>query len=187
MTHHCLKVNPSVSLFFILLCLSVLSVFLPHAMVFADELRKGRFFFGGDLGAAQMDLQRGNIKYDGTWLYGALRAEYALSNQLLLGVEGAGWTDQENMSSSISEDVLAFMMTTRVYPLPESGVYVKGGWGYVRHRYWETPAPDDASGTGYLVGLGYDLGLGSLVMSYSHGDLDQETYKALSFSVAFTF
>jgi len=107
-------------------------------MMFADELRHGRFFFGGDLGAAQMDLQRGDVKYNSTWLYGALRAEYALSDQLLLGMEGAGWTDQKDVDSSISEDVLAFMMTARVYPLLESGAFVKAGWGYVKHRYWES-------------------------------------------------
>jgi len=156
-------------------------------MMFADELRHGRFFFGGDLGAAQMDLQRGDIKYNSTWLYGALRAEYALSDQLLLGAEGSGWTDQKDVDSSISEDVLAFMMTARVYPLLESGAFVKAGWGYVKHRYWESSASSDSSGTGYLVGLGYDLYLGSLLMSYSRGDLDQETYKALTFSVGFTF
>lgn len=171
----------------VLLCLSWLSIFLPPTMVFADEFQHGRFFVGGDLGAAQMELQRGDIKYDGTWLYGALRAEYTLSHQLLLGVEGAGWTDQKDVDSAISEDVLTFMMTARAYPLLESGAFVKAGWGYAKHRYWESSASSDASGTVYLVGLGYQLGLGSLFMSYSRGDLDQETYKALTFSVGFTF
>jgi hypothetical protein len=187
MINYWLKINLSIILFFILLCQSRSSIFLSPTKVFADEFRQGRFFFGGDLGAAQTDLQRGDIEYDGTWLYGALRAEYALSEQLLLGVEGAGWTDQKNMNSSISEDVLTFMITARVYPLLESGVFVKTGWGYVKHRYWESSASSDASGTGYLVGLGYELDLGPLIMSYSRGDLDQETYEALTFSVGFTF
>ena len=48
-------------------------------------------------------------------------------------------------------------------------------------------ASNDASGTGYLVGLGYDVYIASMSMSYSSGDLDQETYKAFTFSLGFTF
>lgn len=136
---------------------------------------------------AQMYLERGDIKYDDTWFYGALRTEYGLSEQTLLGLEGAGWTDQEDVDSPISEDVLAFMITTRVYPMPLSGTFVKAGWGYVKHRYWESSASSDATGTGYLIGLGYEIGSGSLLISYSSGDLDQETYKAITISAGFTF
>jgi len=156
-------------------------------MVFADELRHSRFFFGRDLGVAQMDLERGDIEYDGAWLYGALRAEYGLSDQTLLGLEGAGWTDQEDVNSPISEDVLAFMITTRVYPMPVSGTFVKAGWGYVKHRYWESSASSDATGTGYLIGLGYEIVSGSLIISYSSGDLDQEIYSAITISAGFTY
>ncbi|WP_455222863.1 hypothetical protein [Kaarinaea lacus] len=100
-------------------------------------------------------------------------------------MEGAGWTDQNN--SSIFEDVTTFMMTARVYPLQESGVFVKAGWGYAIHRYWESSAPGDASGVGYLVGLGYDVFITSLSISYSYFDLDQESYKALTLSLGLTF
>ena len=159
------------------------SLILSPAIVLADESRQGKFYFGGDLGSARMELHRDDIKDSGTWLYGALRAEYALPHQLLLGVEGAGWTDQINSKSPISGDVLTFMMTARIYPLQDSSAFVKAGWGYAKHRYWESPAPNDASGTGYIVGLG----IGSLSMLYSSGDLDQETYKAFTISLGFTF
>jgi len=82
------------------------------------------FYFVGDLGGANMDLQRGDTRYSGTWLYDALRAEYALFPQLLLGVEGLGWTDQVTASSSISEDVTAIMMTARADPLQNSDAFV---------------------------------------------------------------
>jgi len=171
----------------VLPCLLGFSIFLSPTIVFADESRQREFYFGGDLGVANMDLQRGNTKYSGTWLYGALRAEYALFPQLLLGVEGAGWTDQITSSSSISEDVMTFMMTARVYPSQNYDAFVKAGWGYAKHRYWDSSASSDASGAGYLVGLGYDFYIASMSISYNSGDLDKEAYKALTFSLGFTF
>ncbi len=172
----------------VLSCLLVFFIILLPAIVFADESRQRGFYFGGDLGTANMELQRGDTKYSGTWLYGALRAEYALLPQLLLGLEGAGWTDQITSSSSISEDVTTFMMTARVYPLQNYNAFIKAGWGYAIHRYWESSASSDASGSGYLVGLGYDIHRDvPLSILYNSGDLDQETYKALTISLGFTF
>ena len=180
----------------------VTSIFLPNALssffvslfllsstvVFADESRQRDFYFGGDLGTANMELQRSNTKYSGTWLYGALRAEYALSPKLHLGIEGAGWTDQVTSSSSITEDVTTFMMTAKAYPLQSYNAFIKAGWGYARHRYWESSESSDASGAGYLVGLGYDIYTGvPISISYSSGDLDQETYQAFTISFGFTF
>ncbi len=146
----------------------------------------GDFYFGGDLGLAKVELHRDNTQDNGTWLYGALRAEYALRDQLLLGVEGSGWTNQDSISSPISEDVMAFMITAKIYPL-QSGIFVKAGSGYVKHRYWESPSPEDTSGTGYIVGLGMDYEIFTLSMLYSNGDLNQETYKAYTISLGFTF
>lgn len=160
---------------------------LLPSVVFADDIQQRRFYFGGDLGIAYMDLQRGDTNYSDTWLYGALRAEYALFPHLLLGVEGSGWTDQVISSSSISEDVVAFMLTARAYPFQRSDIFIKAGWGYAKHRYWESSESRDASGNGYLIGLGYDIDIASLSISYSSGDLEQETYKALTFSLGFTF
>lgn len=161
--------------------------FLSPAMVFAARFQQGKFYFGGDLGAAWVELHKGDVKDSGNWLYGALRFEYALPHQLLLGVEGSGWTDQINANSPISEDVLTFMMTARTYPLQDSGAFVKAGWGYATHRYWKSSVLNDASGTGYLVGLGYDGYMGSLSILYSSGDLDQESYKTVTLSLGFTF
>ena len=172
----------------VLSCLLVLLIILSPAIVSADESPQRGFYFGGDLGTANMEIQRGDTKYSGTWLYGALRAEYALFPQMLLGIEGAGWTDQITSSSSISEDVTTFMMTARVYPLQNSNAFLKAGWGYAVHRYWESSVSSDASGSGYLIGLGYDIYRNvPLSISYSSGDLDQETYKALTISLGFTF
>jgi len=170
-----------------LLYLVGFAVFLSPAMVFADGARQGKFYFGGDLGSARMELHRGSIKNSGTWLYGALRAEYALHNQLLLGVEGAGWTDQIDIYSSISEDVLTFMMTAKIYPLQDSRAFARASWGYAKHRYWDSSTLNDASGTGYLVGLGYDIYIASLSILFSSGDLGRETYNATTFALGFTF
>ena len=134
-----------------------------------------------------MDLQRGDTNYSDTWLYGALRVEYALHSLLRLGVEEAGWTDQIISSSSISEDVITFMMTAKTYPFQNPNTFVKAGWGYAKHRYWESAESSDASGTAYLIGLGYDVYGAPLSISYSSGNLDRETYKALTFSLGFTF
>jgi hypothetical protein len=85
---------------YVLSCLLGLSMIQVTDMAAADDSRQGRFCFGGDLGAARMSLQRDGSEYSGMWLYGALRAEYALQQQLLPGLEGAGWTDQADVDSS---------------------------------------------------------------------------------------
>ena len=171
-----------------LACLLGVSIILSSTIVLSDESRQRRFFFGGDLGVAYMDITRGDKNYSDTWLYGALRAEYALCPRLLLGTEGAGWTDQVTASSSIAEDVIAVMVTARAYPMQNSDAFVKAGWGQARHRYRESSVHSDASGPAYLVALGYDIHpRASFSISYSSGDLDQETYKAVTVSAGFTF
>ncbi len=162
-------------------------ILLSSTTVFADESRQRRFYFGADLGMAYMDLKRSDTNYSDTWLYGALRVEYALSSQLRLGVEGAGWTDQITSRSSISEDVTTLMMTARTYPFQNPNIFVRAGWGYAKHRYWESSESSDASGTAYLIGLGYDVYGAPLSISYSSGNLERETYNALTLSLGYTF
>jgi hypothetical protein len=172
-------------------CLLPVILFMSPVAVTADESRQDRFFIGGDLGWAMVDIQRGDNKYSETWLYGALRAEYALRHDFLLGIEGSGWTDQDKANDPIAEDVLAFMVTARMYPLQAYGVFVKTGWGYAKHRYWDASTEGDTSGTGYLLAVGYDIYTGplssSLSLSYSSGDLDKGNYRALTFSVGFSY
>ena len=170
-----------------LACLSGIAMILSPSIVLSEESRQRMFHFGGDLGAAYMDFERGDTRYSDTWLFGALRAEYAINPRLLLGAEGAGWTNQATASSSISEDVISLMVIARVYPLQNADVFVKAGWGQARHRYWESSANSDASGPAYLVALGYDVHRATYSISYSSGDLDQETYKAVTVSAGFTF
>jgi|GEM_PF-3023574 len=169
-----------------LLVLGVSMVLAP-AFVLSDEPQQRRFYFGGDLGAAYMDIERGGTSYSDTWLFGALRAEYAFYPRLLAGIEGMGWTDQVTASSSISEDVLSLMVTVRAYPMQNSDVFIRAGLGPARHRYWESSTTSDASGSAYLLALGYDVNRASFSVSYSSGDLDQETYKAVTVSAGFTF
>ena len=69
------------------------------------------------------------------------------------------------------------MMIARAYSLLNSDAYIKTGWGYAKHRYWESSVISDASGISYLAGLGYDFDGVSLSVSYSIGDLDQESEK----------
>jgi hypothetical protein len=47
-------------------------------MAAADDSRQGRFYFGGDPGAVRMNPQSDGLEYSYMWLFGALRAEYAL-------------------------------------------------------------------------------------------------------------
>lgn len=170
-----------------LACLLWIILILLPIIVLSDESRQRRFYFGGDLGVAYMDIESGATNYSETWLFGALRAEYALHPRLLLGAEGMGWTDQVTLRSSISEDVTSFMVTARVYPVQNSEAFVKAGWGHAWHRYWESSENSDTSGAAYLLALGYGVNKASFSISYSSGDLDQERYKAVTVSAGFTF
>lgn len=187
MIKHYLKINFSASSFLILSCLLVVQVFLPNSVVLADSFRQGKVFIGADLGAAQISRQSGDSQRDDGWLYGSLWTEYGLTDQVFLGVEGMGWTDQETSNDPIAEDVMAFMVTAKVYPLLMPGFYVKAGWGYAKHRYWDGTSGNDTSGNADLVGLGFLLDTSFLQVSYSRGDLGQGNYKALTLSVSFPF
>ena len=47
----------------VLLCLLMLSVILSSTIVFAYETWQREFYFGGDLGVVNMNLQRNDISY----------------------------------------------------------------------------------------------------------------------------
>jgi hypothetical protein len=161
------------------------TLFLFSFMVFADteiQRMQGKFVGGLDIGPAMMEIDRSGIKDNALWAYGALRGGYVLNDKLVLGVEGAGWSDSV---TAPTEDVLTLMVTAKMFLSHHSGysTFIRTGWGYAKHRYWESSEfNNDTSGTGYIVGFGSHMENISLSMIFGSGDLSHDSYKAFAIS-----
>jgi len=88
----------------------------------------------------------------------ALRGGIALDRRLLVGIELGGWTIQSSnvWDPAQGEAISTRFLIAQVYPLTHSPFFIRGGGGRV--VYWNNrPGEDGASGSGWIVGIGYDL------------------------------
>lgn len=88
----------------------------------------------------------------------AVSGGYAWDPRLLLGVELGGWTLQGTnpRDHSEGEAIETIFGIARYYPIPDSPLFVKGGGGLV--KYWnKRPGESGASGTGGVLGVGYEV------------------------------
>jgi hypothetical protein len=84
-----------------------------------------------------------------------------VNDRLLVGASLNGWTRLEN---GIKLEVGLVAATVRYYPSEAGGFFVSGGLGLgVVHEDVAFTAPGNETGFGALLGLGYDLRLGSSV------------------------
>jgi len=88
----------------------------------------------------------------------ALRGGIALDRRLLLGIELGGWTIQGGnvWDPAQGEAISTRFLIAQGYPLAHSSFFLRGGGGRV--VYWNNrPGEEGASGSGWIVGAGYDL------------------------------
>jgi hypothetical protein len=137
----------------------------------------------------------------------ALRGGIAIDPQLLLGIELGGWTIEsaDLWNPAKGEAISTRFLIAQYRPMEDSRFFLRGGGGSV--VYWNhRPGEDGASGTGYFVGLGYDIPYGApgaagalyttLSADYSRGGFDGATsppgvvqdqrYRALSVRLGVT-
>jgi len=124
--------------------------------------RRHSLFWGGfDLGYASLARSYSTTSRtrEGTFTM-ALRGGIALDPRLLLGVELGGWTigNSDLWDPSKGEAISTRFLIAQYAPLPSSSLFVRVGGG--RIRYWNNrPGEDGASGSGGIVGVGFDLPL----------------------------
>jgi hypothetical protein len=145
------------------------------------------FWAGADIGYASVarlysvtgDTRQGKFAF-------AFRGGIQLDPRLLLGVEFDGWTLQSagNGDPATGEAINTRFLIVQVYPLANSAFFVRGGGGRVVYMN-DQPGESGASGSGGILGIGYDFGVkrrdGEHTAFYVTSSLD---YSAGSFSGA---
>jgi hypothetical protein len=124
----------------------------------AQSVRQG-FWFTGGLGYGSLGCQ------DCDWREGAWSGELAiggtLSPKFQLGVSTNGWNKSENGATLTVATLTAL---AKYYPSATGGLFFQGGLGVGSIRAeLEGFGEDIETGPGVLLGLGYDLRVGSNV------------------------
>ena len=170
------------------------------------ELRKhGDWWLGLDAGAGaiHLDMPEGEVSENKFYL--GVRAEYVLSPEFLLGIEASGWLIQpgeieyntnpppNNFESQIEGEGLApVLLTARYYPWDDSSWYLKAGAGYVSHWQTHQGVTERKSGSGVMLGGGYDYYINqnwdvTAFISYSTGSAGDEDYDAITLALGFNY
>lgn len=159
----------------------------------------------GDLVLAPytLELPQGNISENKFYL--GVRGEYVFSPKFLLDIEASGWLIQPgeieyntnsppmNFESQIEGEGLApILLTARYYPWDGSSWYLKAGAGYVSHWQSQMGVTERESGTGVMLGGGYDFYINeswdmTAFISYSTGTAGDEDYDAITLAPGFNY
>jgi hypothetical protein len=169
-------------------------------------LRKhGDWLLGMDAGAGAIHFEMPEGKISENKFYLGLRGEYVLSPGFLLGIEASGWLIQpgeieynnnlppNNYESQIEGEGLApILLTVRYYSWDDSGIYLKAGAGYVSHWQTQQGVTERESGSGVMLGGGYDYYINqnwdlTAFISYSTGSAGDEDYDAVTLALGFTY
>jgi len=112
-----------------------------------------------NFGAGALSQSGGGINQDDTTGFLGFEGGYVVHPQFLVGIELSGWLLEESNTQdpSIGEGLMQAFLTTRSYPLPDSGLFVKFGGGYVSHWNNRPGEPRRLSGWGLTAGGGYDV------------------------------
>jgi hypothetical protein len=167
--------------------------------------QRGDWWLGIDtgVGAIKLELPEGSLEENKFYL--GFRAEYFTGPKLSLGIDASGWLLQSgeveyntnppplNYERQLEGEGLApVLLMARYYPQENAGWYLKAGAGYVSH--WKTTqgVTDRKSGTGIMLGTGYDYVINKNwditgLLSYSSGSAGDEDYDAVTLSVGFNY
>jgi hypothetical protein len=112
-----------------------------------------------------------------------------LRPNLLLGAEMNGWTKSEDGASVNLGNASA---AAYWYPMPQSGLFLKGGVGYSRMSADDGFSDASDSGFGLLAGMGFDLrvaGNTSLtpVLNYFRGSFEGGSADVVQVGMGVTF
>jgi hypothetical protein len=142
----------------VILCLSVsLCLGALHAPdVRAQAPARSGFFIGFGLGLGSFGVEDADGRESsGT---GYFKIGGALNDRVLLGAESNSWLKEEGGATITSSNLAA---TVYFYPSATGGLFLKGGLGL---SYLEIEAAGfgsaDDTGTGVILGAGYDVGFG---------------------------
>ena len=121
------------------------------------QTRQG-FWIGFGLGAGSAGASCTGCSSEREFgLSGYFRAGGTVTPNLLIGGETNGWYKSE---SALTQHVGVLTGVVYFYPMPTSGLYLKGGAGLMTYRADDDVDELTATGLGVQFGLGYDFRLG---------------------------
>ncbi len=170
-----------------------------------DPQEHGDWWIGmdGGVGAIHIEFPEGRISENKFYL--GVRAEYVLNAHWVAGIEASGWLIQPgeveynanpppvNFEQQIEGEGLApVLLTARFYPWPNDNWYVKAGAGYVSHWTTQQGVTDRKSGTGGMLGAGYDFRINDAwditsFISYSAGSTGDEDYDGITLAIGASY
>jgi len=112
--------------------------------------------FGLGYGSAKLSCGGCDAGSDGG-ATGHIRLGGTLNQRLLLGGDVTGWAKEE---SGVTATVGAVSFVAQYYPMPASGLFVKGGVGYSGIVFVATGQEVTGTGFGLSAGAGYDVRVG---------------------------
>jgi hypothetical protein len=150
-----------------------------------------------NFGAGALSQSGGGFNQDNTTGFLGFEGGYVVYPQFLVGIELSGWLLEESnrQDPSVGEGVMQAFLTTRYYPLPDSGLFLKFGSGYVNHWNNRPDEPQRLSGWGLTAGGGYDVLLTESLpvlpfvtpfVTYSFGEAGDLNHNAITGGIGLT-
>ncbi|WP_455244626.1 hypothetical protein, partial [Petrachloros mirabilis] len=112
-----------------------------------------------NFGGGSVSQAGGGIREKDTLGFLGVEGGIVVHPQFLLGIELSGWLVEESNTQdpSVGEGIMQAFLTTRTYPIPDIGLFVKLGGGYVSHWNNRPGEPRRLNGWGVTLGGGYDV------------------------------
>ncbi len=153
----------------------------------------GRWWFGVDLGAGQLQRSVPGLSESKVRFYASIEGGVAVTPQLLLGVETGGWLIEPSdlWDPTRGAAISPLFVTARIYPSKMSTIHIRLGGGFI--NAWENaPTGTDRWGTGWEAGVGYDVRLGGRhhvtpFVIYSRGRAGELDISAVTFGAGYTW
>jgi hypothetical protein len=150
-----------------------------------------------NIGAGALSQSGGGINQDNTTSFLGIEGGYVVHPQFLVGIELSGWLQESSNTQdpSVGEGIMQAFLTTRYYPLPDSGFFLKFGSGYVSHWNNRQGEPRRLTGWGLTAGGGYDVLLTESLpvlpfvtpfITYSVGDAGDLHHNAITGGIGLT-
>ena len=162
-----------------------------------NHIKRKTWWTALNFGAGALSQSGGGINQDNTTSFLGIEGGYVVHPQFLVGIELSGWLLQESnpQDPSVGEGVMQAFLTTRYYPLPDFGFFLKFGGGYVNHWNNRPGEPQRLSGWGLTAGGGYDVLLTESLpvlpfvtpfVTYSFGEAGDLNHNAITGGIGLT-
>ena len=162
-----------------------------------SRIKRKTWWTALNFGAGALSQSGGGINQDNTPAFLGIEGGYVVHPQFLVGIELSGWLleSSNTQDPSVGEGVMQAFLTTRYYPLPDSGLFMKFGSGYVNHWNNRPGEPGRLSGWGLTAGGGYDVLLTESLpvlpfvtpfVTYSFGEAGDLNHNAITGGIGLT-